>query len=371
MAEKKNQHYVPQFYQRRFSPDGKTIGAYILEKKKKVDAAAIKHQASEDYFYTKDTAKAGNVEDALGTLEKFGQEVMAKIDADPRKPLEKQDRFTLYVFTLLQMGRTMAMAQTIQKTADTMVRQVLREEIRVKRANGDESVKDLTDDVIDSVVMNLNNPGGFSLGMQSQLIPTCIDLKQKILINNTDVAFVTSDNPTALYNMYLERMGQVETGLGCRGVFLYMPLSPKAAVVLYDDKVYKMGGRKQSFVEITERNDARELNRLTAVNSFETILFNPTLTHTAELEWLGEQSDRYTPAEKIEEINGIVAESGNKIIGTHNVGLECKLRLSFLKYLPKYAAMKPEQFNRQTDLYREIAYVKDELIDYYKKMHKK
>ena len=34
MATQKNQHYVPQFYQRRFSPDGKTIGSYVFEQNK-------------------------------------------------------------------------------------------------------------------------------------------------------------------------------------------------------------------------------------------------------------------------------------------------------------------------------------------------
>jgi hypothetical protein len=33
MAIQKNQHYVPQFYQRYFSVDGKNTGAYVLEKK--------------------------------------------------------------------------------------------------------------------------------------------------------------------------------------------------------------------------------------------------------------------------------------------------------------------------------------------------
>lgn len=363
MANKKNQHYVPQFYQRRFSPDEKTIGAYIIVQKKKVDSAAIRHQASEDYFYTKDTNKANNMENALGTLESLGKEVMEKIDANPRQNLDKKDCQTLYVFTLLQMGRTMANAQVLKKTIDIMARQILKEEIRIRCANGDENVADITEEIIDNVSVNFANLGGFSLGAQAELIPTCVDLKQKILINTTEKSFITSDNPTALYNMFLERMGQVESGLGCRGVFIYMPLSPKIALVLYDDKVYKIGARKQSYVEIIEKNDIKELNKLTAVNSLNTILFNPTMTTVADLEWLGNQSDRFTQKEKVESMSGIVADNGNRIIGTHHVGLSCKLKLSFVKYLPKYAAITPKNFNPQTDLYREIAYVKDDLID--------
>ena len=86
MANKKNQHYVPQFYQRRFSPNNKTIGAYILEQKKIIKDASIKHQASKDYFYTKDIVKANNIEDALGKLEANCMMVMRKLDAAPRHP---------------------------------------------------------------------------------------------------------------------------------------------------------------------------------------------------------------------------------------------------------------------------------------------
>ena len=76
MTIQKNQHYVPQFYQRRFSPDGKTIGSYIIEQERKIDIAPIKHQASHDYFYTKETEQKNNVEESLGKLEAMTQKVM-------------------------------------------------------------------------------------------------------------------------------------------------------------------------------------------------------------------------------------------------------------------------------------------------------
>lgn len=181
----------------------------------------------------------------------------------------------------------------------------------------------------------------------------------------TDKAFVTSDNPTAVYNIYLERMGCIESGLACRGVLLYMPLSPKIAVILYDDKVYKIGSRKQSFVDITNCNDIKELNNLTAINSYKTILFNPTMTSPAELEWLGIQSDYFTPREMVVPMNDVGVDGVGIIIGTHRVGLSCKLHLSIVKYLPRYATMNQKDFNCQSDRYRESAYMKEELIRQY------
>lgn len=45
LAETKNQHYVPQFYQRFFSADTnyKTIGVYVIDKRKYIPNAPIKN----------------------------------------------------------------------------------------------------------------------------------------------------------------------------------------------------------------------------------------------------------------------------------------------------------------------------------------
>ena len=40
-AETKNQHYVPQFYQRYFSIDGKNIGTYVVATEKNIFSAYI------------------------------------------------------------------------------------------------------------------------------------------------------------------------------------------------------------------------------------------------------------------------------------------------------------------------------------------
>lgn len=63
----------------------------------------------------------------------------------------------------------------------------------------------------------------------------------------------------------------------------------------------------------------------------------------------------------VEEISGVNIESGKNIIGTHRLGNCCNLKLSFVKYLPLYNAITAETFNPQTDMFREIAYYKDEL----------
>ena len=327
MATQKNQHYVPQFYQRRFSPDGKSIGSYIIEQERKIDQASIKHQASRDFFYTNETERKNNLEASLGALEAMTQKVMEKLEANPRKVLDKMDESTLYVFTILQLGRTVAHANKIQNTAETVTKQLLKEVIHHKQSNSEKDLKELSEDEIDKYFLSFQSLGGFSLGIQAQMIPTCVDLEQKILINHTGHVFVASDNPAVLYNMFFERMGLDESGMGCRGVFVFMPFSPELAIVLYDGKVY---------------------NKLTTVD---------------ELSRLAHYHKKYAVQDKIVEIKGVNVETGNTIMGVHQIGIMCGLRLSFVKYLPLFAAKTPQSFNPFTDRFREIAYFKDELIN--------
>lgn len=99
-AETKNQHYVPQFYQRMFSGDvnHKTIGAYIISGRKYIPAAPIKNQSTGDYFYS-DNQK---IEDALGKMEELASDVVKKIKSNPKCRLSKREEYILYCFTFSQ-----------------------------------------------------------------------------------------------------------------------------------------------------------------------------------------------------------------------------------------------------------------------------
>ncbi len=113
MPANKNQHYVPQFYQRRFSDDGKNVGVYIVDQLKAIPCAPIKSQASADYFYTSDTDKPENVEKVFSEIEGIAKKILQRLDANPRAPQSKEECFYLYVFTILQLGRTLSLQYKI------------------------------------------------------------------------------------------------------------------------------------------------------------------------------------------------------------------------------------------------------------------
>ena len=363
MPTQKNQHYVPKFYQRFFSVDGSTIGVYLPEQKKKIDAASIKYQASEDYLYTKDTQKPDNAETALSSLEGLAKQVIEKVLQGPPMVLTKEDEYVLYVFVLMQLGRTLVPMEMLQESASKMAQQVLRVDKKLHDQNGDNKYDGISEEIIDSVQLNFANLGALSVFNHLQLIPTCIDLMNefKVLVNRTKVGFTSSDNPACLYNMFLEKVEHNNVGVGCRGIMFYLPLSADRAVLYYDPKVYKCGFRKQKVVEVENEQDVVELNKLTAVNSRLLFFFNPNRTTDSDLERMATQKARFGVKEKVEEISGVEMKSGNPIIGTHHVGNACKLQLSFVKYLPTYKTKTAKTFDQRTDMYREIAYYRDDL----------
>lgn len=373
MPVNKNQHYVPQFYQRRFSDDGKNVGAYLVDQLKAIPHAPIKSQASADYYYTSETNKPENIETAFSKLEGIAKELMEKLDANPRAPLSKQDNFALYVFTILQMGRTPTPAEDTKESANITLRNFLRVQVQIaKNSDSPElaNFRDIPDDVIDNITLTDEYAKKVTLGSYLEMLPACIDLKQKILINQTSTPFITSDNPVCLYNPFMEKMNHPLNGLGARGAIIFYPLSPTLSLLLYDEKVYKVGNRKQSFAEIHNPKDIRELNKLTIINCDQVVYYKPSLTVQTSIEQLSKNSKAIREQDPVQDVSGIIADTGNQIIGIAHNPYWCNLRLDFLKYWGSYSTITPQTFNPHIHRYREIAYHKEELKEYFFRKHK-
>lgn len=78
MAEKTNQHFVPQFYFRFFSNDGKSICMLNRKNGNAVNTAQIEGQASKKYFYGENL----ETENFLAETEGFFSSVLKKLKAN-------------------------------------------------------------------------------------------------------------------------------------------------------------------------------------------------------------------------------------------------------------------------------------------------
>lgn len=90
-------------------------------------------------------------------------------------------------------------------------------------------MKDIPEEVIDSITLVDEATKIFTLESYLKIIPTCVDLKGRILINKTRIPFITSDNPVCLHNQFMEKVKYPLNALGVRGTIIYFPLSLELA----------------------------------------------------------------------------------------------------------------------------------------------
>ncbi|ADB42934.1 DUF4238 domain-containing protein [Spirosoma linguale] len=101
------------------------------------------------------------------------------------------------------------------------------------------------------------------------------DLKCKLLINRTTTPFIISDNPAVKYNQFLENKnwsGAV-TAYGSKGLQIFIPISPKHLIILYDSWSYKIGTKTNHVVEIKNDSDVDQINILQFLNCDKLIFF--------------------------------------------------------------------------------------------------
>src|SRR5690554_3954392 len=177
-----NQHYVSQFYLKNFSINNnkKNIGAYLLNEDKFIKSTEIKNQASDKYYYGED----GIIEEKLGLMETKQSPLITKIfekEVPLKNSLRERDLYELVALTHIRNPE-------IVRYFKNMVNAVGNSAIYDSLGEGslERHAKIIGFKFIDSIVNFL------------------IDLDYKILVNETDVPFITSDLPVVRYNKYLE-----------------------------------------------------------------------------------------------------------------------------------------------------------------------
>jgi hypothetical protein len=97
------------------------------------------------------------------------------------------------------------------------------------------------------------------------------DLAPALLVNRTKSPLISSDNPAIFMNkLYSQRYGDPTAGLISSGAIALMPLTPRIALLAYDDDVY---ARLDPFFEIRNENDVHRINELQVVRASETLFF--------------------------------------------------------------------------------------------------
>lgn len=137
-------------------------------------------------------------------------------------------------------------------------------------------------------------------------------LEIKLIHNQTEKPFLTSDKPVVFLNPSLETKGRIHPNslFTVDGVQIIFPISPDFAFLFFDSKVYKVGATAMKTVELKDDVQVQRLNLLQVVNCNTYCFFNEHLLDF-EVETLMRKATKFrndlkhfTKQRTLESING-------------------------------------------------------------------
>lgn len=317
----KYQHFVPQFYLRNFSENGKSIGGYLLKEHKFVKHMPIKDICGRDYLYGKDL----ELERWFSNLENNWAILLRKIINSVNLSLSPDEWAFLYMFIFLTDARNGFNADSANdmttKTAQ-LIAKISRDHGRL--SNTDEEIKQL------KYVSNIPNLP--AIQAMPKMINIMTDLKPLLIHNTTSRMFITSDFPVVKYNyLFAARNYHRNYGYGHIGTQIYIPINSTLCLMLFDSAVYDINDNNL-VLKINSPDQIAELNKLFACNSKRAVYFN-----SAAREWV---IDRYVDGIKDTSDNFgnqiLENRAGEFIIQTSNPSIFVKRKLSFCTINPYF-----------------------------------
>lgn len=302
MSKSKNHHYVPQFYLRFFSEDKKSISLLNKKRDKIICGAPIKGQCALENFH----AWHEEVEHHISEIEdKTAPVIKAIAESGNLPPLGSADHLLLVIFVALQLGRTQSVAKESDELTDRFAKLMMA---------GDPKLSNIDPD---SFRVGDKYPIALPIVASMQAHDKILDLEARVLEASNKLFFATSDHPVVRYNSARRYVWwEGVTGLECDGLQLFMPLSPRYMLYMYDRKCYKSPNHKEIIrLDVVE---TVKLNLLTILNSDQNI-YALSIAHLSEIQKLRVLTQPYegwlrTAFVETEEYSGADGRRGSIII---------------------------------------------------------
>lgn len=261
-TEKKNQHYIPKFYLRNFSyrKNNNQIGIFNLKNDFYYQTSKLKTQGSKNFFYGYD----GFIEDRLAEIEGDLSKTINDIISYQTLPKKNsKEHVDLLVFVGLSDARNPVRIENMKAMITQMKERVFEGN---PDAKANEIIPSLSHD--EAVRISISNIPEITMNI--------MDLDYKLLINETDKPFISSDFPIVKYNQYLEEKNwpYSKSGYGLVGLQIFIPLNSKIVLHFFDSAIYKVGERKQKTIALKSNTCVDQINKLQFVNCLETIYFD-------------------------------------------------------------------------------------------------
>ena len=331
MSKKSNQHYVPQFYFRYFSENGKSICALSRDSGKAIKSASIKGQASKKYFYGD-----SDVEDRLSEIEGFFSYALRQIRNSFSFTNCTNENYVLFLQNImLQKSRTLSARKKSKAMEDRLLQ--LHWECEV---NNDESLDEETKKDFRKIARNLKaDPKQYqTMGMSIAIecAEGLLDLLPIVLHNTTFRPFIFGDAPVVFFNPFYKKV-KLRGVLGAEtpGLIVLYPLGPRHCAMLIDSRVYKIKKLRNFLVMIRDKKDIAAINKLQIHNAASAVYFSKFKysQYVCGL-WKQEKAKLADHKGKVVEAPGIdhTGEPIGDILHSFEEQLPFIPRLSFLEY---------------------------------------
>lgn len=332
MAENANQHYVPQFYFRYFSDNGRSINVILKDAGNTVPNASIKGQASKRYFYGDSSA-----EERMKRLDGlYASTFNIVMNADRIADIAADTWSAFLQNIMLQRARTLSARIVSQPMMDRLLQ--LHAEIEI---NKDESLSDELKDSFRGFAQSLEaDPKQSQLSMMYVALEVAhglSDLVPVFLHNKTCRPFIFSDAPVVFTNPHCKNIQhQGVLGVSTPGLMVLFPLGPGLQLLLLDGEVYDLKRAQNSRVIIKDLRDVREINKLQIHSAVNAVYFSD-IQYAAYVQdlWSQEKNDFVEHLGPVNEAPGF--NQDNEPIGDILHSYEPQLpffpTLSFLRYV--------------------------------------
>lgn len=332
MVKRKNHHFVPQFYFRRFSPDGKSICLLRKSTGFTTPTAPIRSQSSQALFYGDDTVEA-----ALGKIESVSSRMLhdLSIIKDVTK-LSDEHFHLLFLWITLQRTRTAASRNMTKAMADKWTHMNL--EVMIN--NDDSLSEEKRARLITGIPIMQADPVAFQrmmMGAAMEEREQLLDLRPIMLINKTNRPFVFGDAPVVFYNGFYRNVKlRGVLGFATPGLMVSYPLAPNLSLLLLDDARYKLKRVRDNKVKINDLRDVMALNKLQIHASASCIYFNDIKfdAYVREI-WQQERQKLTSHSGRVIEAPSFAAENGEPlgdVVHSFEPQLPYRLSLSFISH---------------------------------------
>ncbi len=276
---KKNQHYVPQSYLRRFTIDGEKSLIWSFDKNKfefEKLRSSVNKICSEDYYYYQQDSAGGfdhiKLEDSLSEVEKIGNDAIIKIVnsfAMPYAAISEKERAEFGFYVSLMLTRGPAFRDCINSLYGSMATRTLRS---MYESGGFPEAPDILNEIIEAKgIENVINTEVFSSVSLRGMIEVArqislINIKKEwvFTVAPSGHEFITSDTPVS----FTSASGLLrDLGPGHPDAKIIFPISKKIALVI----VGKRGNKDMNF-KTCEVSEVEVINQQVA-NSANSYIF--------------------------------------------------------------------------------------------------